>query len=175
MAHIGEEYGLGAGDHLTIHVQRAANLGELEGGPDEMVQAGGDKEFFKETIDEDPGDPGIFHKTGEGGDAVGHKGPNPGKGDGVEDNHRRHRHQRQLGAAVHRQRARQLNGRDFIVHPRNRAAENNAQENAHIHHHKAQQLGLPGAIIFTVNFFGESMGVFQPGVVGAKKHNKAHH
>ncbi len=39
MAHIGEEYGLGAGDHLTIHVQRAANLGELEGGPDEMVQA----------------------------------------------------------------------------------------------------------------------------------------
>lgn len=93
---------------------------------------------------------------------MGHKGPNPGKGDGVEDNHRRHRHQRQLGAAVHRQRARQLNGRDFIVHPRNRAAENNAQENAHIHHHKAQQLGLPGAIIFTVNFFGESMGVFQP-------------
>lgn len=42
-----------------------------------MVQAGGDKKFFKETIDEDPGDPGIFHKTGEGGDAVGHKGPNP--------------------------------------------------------------------------------------------------
>lgn len=42
-----------------------------------MVQAGGDKEFFKETIDEDPGDPGIFHKTDEGGDAVGHKGPNP--------------------------------------------------------------------------------------------------
>ena len=35
-------------------------------------------------------------------------------------------------------------------------------ENAHIHHHKAQQLGLPGAIIFTVNFFGESMGVFEP-------------
>ena len=61
------------------------------------------------------------------------------------------------------------------MHPRNRAAENNAQENAHIHHHKAQQLGLPGAIIFTVNFSGESMGVFQPGVVGAKKHNKAHH
>lgn len=27
-----------------------------------MVQAGGDKEFFKETIDEDPGDPGIFIK-----------------------------------------------------------------------------------------------------------------
>ncbi len=74
------------------------------------------------------------------------------KGDGVEDNHRRHRHQRQLGAAVHRQRAGQVNGRDFIVHPRDGAAENNAKENAHIHHHKAQQLGLPGAIIFTVNF-----------------------
>ena len=92
-----------------------------------MVQAGGDKEFFKETIDEDPGDPGIFIKPVRAEMPWVIKGQIR-KGDGVEDNHRRHRHQRQLGAAVHRQRAGQLNGRDFIVHPRNRAAENNARK-----------------------------------------------
>ena len=31
MAHIGEKNGLGTGDHLAVHVQGAANLGELEG------------------------------------------------------------------------------------------------------------------------------------------------
>ncbi len=62
MAHIGEEYGLGAGDHLTIHVQRAANLGELEGDQTKWCRPVGIRNFFKETIDEDPGDPGIFIK-----------------------------------------------------------------------------------------------------------------
>ena len=128
-----------------------------------MVQAGGDKEFFKETIDEDPGDPGIFIKPVRAEMPWVIKGQIR-KGDGVEDNHRRHRHQRQLGAAAYDS-APQLNGRDFsthaIVQPRI------SPENAHIHHHKAQQLGLPGAIIFTVNF-SASPWVCSSRVVGAE-------
>ena len=61
------------------------------------------------------------------------------------------------------------------MHPGDGAAENNAEENPHIDHHKAQQLGLPGAVIFAVNFFRQAVSMLQPGVVGAKKHNKTHH
>ena len=70
-----------------------------------MVQAGGDEEFFKEAVDEDSRHAGVFHKAGQRRDAVGHKRPDPGKGDGVENDDRGHRHQRQLGSAVHGERA----------------------------------------------------------------------
>lgn len=101
MVYIGEEYGLGVGDYLIIYVQCVVNLGELEGGLDEMVQVGGDKEFFKEIIDEDFGDFGIFYKIGEGGDVVGYKGLNSGKGDGVEDNYWCYCYQCQFGVVVY--------------------------------------------------------------------------
>ena len=47
MAHIGEENGTGAGDHLTIHVQRAANLGELEGDQTKWCRPVGIRNFSK--------------------------------------------------------------------------------------------------------------------------------
>lgn len=62
MAHIGEENRLGAGDDLAVDVQRSADLRELERRPDEVVQAGGDEEFFKEAVDEDPATPAFFIK-----------------------------------------------------------------------------------------------------------------
>ena len=175
MAHIGEENRLGAGDDLAVDAQRPADLGELERRPDEVVQAGGDEEFFKEAIDEDPRHAGVFHKAGQRRDAVGHKRPDPGKGDSVENDDRRHRHQRQLGSAVHGERAGQFNRRDFVMHPGDGAAENNPEEDPHIDYHKPQQLSLPGTVIFAVNFFRESVGMFQPRVVSAKKHDKTHY
>ena len=105
MTHIGEENRLGSGDYLPVDVQRAADLRELERRPDEVVQTGGDEEFFKEAVNEGPRHAGVFHKAGQRRDAVGHKRPDPGKSDGVENDDRRHRHQRQLGPAVHGERA----------------------------------------------------------------------
>ena len=102
MAHIGEENRLGAGDDLAIDIQRAADLRELERRPHEMVQAGGNKEFFKEAVDKHSRNAGILHKPGQGANAVGHKRPNPGKSNGVADNDRRHGDQRQLRPAIHR-------------------------------------------------------------------------
>ena len=47
MAHIGENMASGAGDHLTIHVQRAANLGELEGDQTKWCRPVGIRNFSK--------------------------------------------------------------------------------------------------------------------------------
>ena len=61
------------------------------------------------------------------------------------------------------------------MHPGDGAAENNPEENPHIDHHKAQQLSLPGTVIFAVNFFRKAVGMLQPRVVSAKKHDKTHY
>ncbi|VTM91552.1 Uncharacterised protein [Raoultella ornithinolytica] len=61
------------------------------------------------------------------------------------------------------------------MHPGDGTAEDNAEEHPHIDDHKTEQLRLTGAVIFAINFFGDAVGMFQPRMVGAQKHNKTHH
>ena len=83
--------------------------------------------------------------------------------------------QHQFGAAVDREHAVELDVAQAVVHPGDGDTEDKTEKNAHIHHGKAQQFSLPGAVIFAVDLGRDVAAELQIRRIGAEEHDKAHH
>ena len=142
---LGHDDGVCAGNDGITQLQHAAQVSELEGSVNQMVQAGGDQQTLQEAVHEQAEQIGALDEVSQSGNALLHNGPDNVADDTERNGHSDHAGKGEADAGIDLECAVKLLLEGLIEDPAYQAAQQDAAEDAHIDDLDAQDLSLAGA------------------------------
>ena len=167
---------VGAGVGGIAHGQAVAQCRELEGGVDEVVQAGGDEETLQKAVQEQAEVAGGGDQIGQCADDALHRRPEEAGAKAEQDGKDHHAGKGPAVAGVDLgDDALELLFTGAVVHPAADQTQQDAAEHAHIHRLDAEHGGLTGAVQTHHRVsLGQHTQLGQGDVAGGQVHKVAH-
>ena len=167
---------VGAGVGGIAHGQAVAQRRELEGGVDEVVQAGGDEETLQESVQEQAEVAGGGDQLGQCGNNALHRRPEEAGAKTKQDGKGHHAGKGPAGTGVDLgDDALELLFTGAVVDPAAHQAQQDAAKHAHIHRLDAEHGGLAGAVQAHEGVgLGQHTQLGQGDVAGGQVHKVAH-
>ena len=169
-------YDVGAGVGGIAHGQAVAQCRELEGGVNEVVQAGGDEEALQKAVQEQAEVAGGGDQIGQCADDILHRRPEEAGTKAEQDGKDHHAGKGPAVAGVDLgDDALELLFTGAVVHPAADKTQQDAAEHAHIHRLDAEHGGLTGAVQTHHRIsLGQHAQLGQRDVAGGQVHKVAH-